>query len=258
LNQLVSSTLCVLFLCAVGCAKKDPRPMRTEPWLAQPSASAATSSDAARPLTRYALSERSVIRFEVPIKRGSLSGELTRVAGDLELDLADLTRSRGSVRADLDSLVIHAASRAIEAALLERARLALELAPDAGGPTAIASFELTALEDASPTQIEPSPERDADAPFTRRARGTAVGNLLLHGFRLTRRAPLEVEFGFGRDRLVPRNVVIRSRTPFVISLETHGIHASAAEGDATKAHPSGPSAAREARVSVELYGTKVD
>lgn len=258
MNQLVSSTLGVLFLCVVGCAKKDPKPMRTEPWLAHSASSVATSPDAALPLIRYALGERSVIRFELPTKRGALSGELTRVSGELEVDVSDLARSRGRVRVDLDSLVIHAASPAIEAALLERARLALELTPDAGSAEAIASFELTSLEDASPARLEASPERDAGSEFTRRTRGTAVGNLLLHGFRLTRRAPLEAEFGFDRDRLVPKTVVIRSRAPFVVSLETHGIRAPAAEGDAKGPTAVAPSAARDIRVSVELYGTKVD
>jgi hypothetical protein len=72
-----------------------------------------------------------------------------------------------------------------------------------------------------------------------------------------RRAPLSAEFGFAGDRRVPRSVLIRSHTPLVISLETHAIVALIQESGA-----KGPSAtqtpAREVRVSVELYGTKID
>lgn len=255
------TTLGLLLLCVVGCAKKEPKPMRTEPWLAHPPASAnAGASDAsAFPLTRYVLEPRSVIRFELPTRRGALRGSISRVSGELEIALSDLTHSHGVVRADLGSLDIHAASatEASEAALLERARAALELTPGAGASTAFASFELTSVEDAAPTQLEPAPERDAGGPFMRRTRFSALGNLLLHGFRVARRAPLEAEFGFAGNRQVPSSVVIRSRAPFVVSLETHAIVAVLGESD-SKAPSGAPARARDVHVSVELYGTKVD
>jgi hypothetical protein len=255
--------LSLLLLCAAGCAKKEPKPLRTEPWLAHPAARAraSASGDAALALTRYQLGERSVIRFEVPTKRGALSGAVTRVSGELNVDLSDLTQSRGLVQAELGSLSIRAATdtEPSDAALLERAHAALELSPDTHAPAVFASFDLTAIEDASPTQIEPAPERDASAgsPFSRRARFSALGNLLLHGFRVARRVPLSAEFGFTDDRQVPRNILIRSRAPFVISLETHAIVALANESTA-KGRPAAPVQAREVRVSVELYAIKVD
>ena len=249
----------LLLLCAAGCAKKEPKPLRTEPWLAHPPAraSASESGDAALPLTRYVLGEGSVIRFELPTKRGTLSGNITRVSGELNVDLSDLTHSRGLVRADLGSLTIHAGTEVSDAVLLERARAALELSGDAHAPATIASFELTSVEDVSPAQVEPAPERDAGSPFSRQSRFTALGNLLLHGFRVARRVPLSAEFGFVGDRQVPRSVLIRSRSPFVISLETHAIVALAHESVA-KAPATAPVRARDVRVTIELYGTKID
>ncbi|HKO47401.1 MAG TPA: hypothetical protein VJV79_06745 [Polyangiaceae bacterium] len=256
-------TLCLVVLCAAGCAKKESRPQRTEPWLAHPPARASANGDAALSLTRYRLDERSVIRFEIPGKRGALSGAFTRVSGELAVELSDLTHSRGWVRAELGSLSIRSAAgtEANDAALLERARSALELSPDANAPAVFASFELTSVEDALPAQVEPAPERAADTPsptpFSRRAHFTALGNLLLHGFRVARRAPLSAEFGFADDRQVPRSLLIRSRSPFVVSLETHAIVALASESG-SKGRPVAARQAREARVSVELYGTKID
>jgi hypothetical protein len=250
-----------LLLCAASCAKKEPKPMRTEPWLAHPSARASANGDAALPTTRYALGKDSLIRFEIPTKRGVSSGSITRVTGELNFDLSNLSQSRGVVRADLASLEIHGNRDAEgkDGVLLERARAALELSPNAGENTSFASFTLTSLEEPSPLMIEPAPEPDAgaSAAFSRRAHFNAVGDLLLHGFRVVRRAPLSAEFGFAGDRQVPRSVLIRSRAPFVVSLETHGIVTVAAEGR-TKVPGSAPAQAREVRVSVELYGTKVD
>ena len=228
--------------------------MRTEPWLAHPPASASASSDAALPLTRYAIGGQSVIRFELPTPQGAAHGTLTGISGELSLDLGDLSRSRGQVQADLGSLTVHGSQASGDAALLERARTALELT-DAGNGAS--RFELTSLEDLSPAQLEPAPESDAGAAFVGRARATAVGTLLLHGFRVTRRAPFEAEFGFATERRVPTTLVIRSRTPFVVSLETHAIRALDPES-LRKARPGAASRAREIRVSVELYARKVD
>ena len=255
----------LLLLCAASCAKKEPKPLRTEPWLAHPPAraNANASGDAALARTRYALGEGSVIRFELPTKRGTLSGSLGRVSGELSVELSDLAQTRGQVRADLGSLIIHSttAAEASDTVLLERARAALELSPDAHARAVFASFDLTSVEDASPAQVEAAPEHFAAAPslppFSREVRFTAVGNLLLHGFRVVRRAALSAEFGFVGDRQVPRTVLIRSRSPFVVSLETHAIVALAPDS-LGKGPAKAPMQAREVRVSVELYGTKVD
>lgn len=254
------SGLYLLSLGAPGCAKKEPKPIRTEPWLAHPAASTSGSGDAALPLTRYALGEGSVVRFELPSKRGALSGSLRRVSGELNLDLSNLSQSRGSVRVELGSLEIHSQGGAedSDSSLVERARAALGLTA-AQASNSIASFDLTSVEDAVPPRLEPSPERDTGTPvdFNRRAQFTAVGDLLLHGFRVVRRAPLSAEFHFTGDRRVPHSVLIRSRAPFVISLETHAILPLAPEGR-TKVPGSASTGSRDAHVSVELYGTKID
>ena len=228
MNQLVPKSTLPLALCALvsvsACAKKEQKPLRTEPWLAHPAASAAAldGSDAALPSTRYTLTEQSRIRFEIPAKRGTLRGTLSRVSGELSVTLGDLAQSRGQVRADLGSLSLEGPD-ANDAAPLARARAALELSDAGAAPSA--TFDLSELGDVSPSQVEPAPGSDAGSPFTRRARATAVGKLLLHGFRVVRRAPVEAEFGFVGDRSVPGTLVIRSRAPFVVSLETHAIRA---------------------------------
>jgi hypothetical protein len=240
-----------VILSVSACAKKEPKPLRTEPWLAHPPASAALDGgDAAVPAVRYALTEQSRIRFEISGARGSLRGSLTRVSGEVSVVLSDISQSRGQVRVDLNSLSFDGSEATAAAA---RARSALELS-DAGA-AANAIFDLRELRDVSPALIEPAPESHADGSFTRHARATAVGELLLHGFRVLRRAPLEAEFGFAGDRSTPSTLLIRSRAPFVVSLDTHAIRAIRPEG-ARKPKLKAAVLVDEVSVSVELYATK--
>ncbi len=257
-HGLTALFLTALLPLAVACAKKEPpKPIHTEPWLAHPPASAAASADAALPLTRYTIGAQSQVHFDLPSKHGTLHGSFSRVSGEFSLDPSDLTRSRGQVQVDLSSLTVSADGSSDDAALLTHAQSALGVADGANGP--MATFELSSLEDASPGQLEPAPDTDAGAPVVRRARATALGNLLLHGFRVQRRAPLLAEFSFTTDRQVPASVVIRSRAPFVISLETHDIRVTGQRPESGTKPANGSHAhAREARVSVELYGTKVN
>jgi hypothetical protein len=246
-----------LGLAATGCAKKSPKPVHTEPWLAHPPASASASPDAAVTLTRYVLTEQSQIKVELWTKRGKVAGKLSRVSGELDLALGALAQSRGQVRAQLDSLTVDADSTDA-ATWLARARNALGLA-DAGSanPGAVASFDLTLLEDVSPEALEPALLRDGGSPSSRRVRATAEGNLLLNGFRVLKREPLEAEFGFTSGSLVPATVVIRSRAPLVISLETHQIQLGDPVGSGAERRRARASAgSHDVRISVELYGRK--
>jgi YceI-like domain len=254
LNKLVSSALGALLLVCGACAKKEPKPLHTEPWLAHPPASAAASADAGVPAARYAITEQSQIHFELASSHGTLHGSLTRLSGELSVSTSDLSASRGQVQVDLSSLTLSQDGTSDDGARLAQARNALGVT-DAGSATA--TFELSSLEDVSPAQLDRAPDSDGGASFTRRARATAVGNLLLHGFRVVRRAPLEAEFSFTGDRSVPSSLLIRSRAPFVISLETHEIRVSEAV-PGKKARSAIAARGREARVSVELYGRKID
>ena len=198
-TRVLASALGALLLLS-ACAKKELKPLHTEPWLAHPPASAAASSDAGVPAARYAITEQSQIHFELPSKQGTLHGSLTHVSGELSLTPSDLEHSHGQVQVDLSSLTLSEDGNSDTTELLTRARSALGLTDataDAGSP-ATASFELSSLEDVSPAQLEPAPDSDAGAPFARKARATAVGNLLLHGFRVVRRAPLEAEIRLHR------------------------------------------------------------
>ena len=255
-TRIAGVLVLVLALAATGCAKKEPKPVHTEPWLAHPPASASLSPDAALPTTHYVLTDQSLIRFELPTKRGKVQGKLTKVSGELTVALGALAQSRGQVRVELGSLSLDS-DDADSAAWLARAKTAFGVADGGATPAPVATFDVSALSEVSPEALEPARAGDGGAPSARRARATAEGNLLLNGFRVLKREPLEAEFGFTSDRAVPATVVIRSRAPLVISLDTHEIHLREPPAAAAERRRSRPAAApHDVRVSVELYGTK--
>jgi len=241
----------LLSLVFLGCAKKEVKPLHTEPWLAHPPASAAADAAPGALSAHYVLTSDSRVRFELSGKGSAIHGTFQHVSGELTIDLAALDRSHGHVEVALDSLDLDGEDAGIG---MRAAALTALGVSDAGAATPSASFELSSLEATSPSSLD-APESGRG---TRNAPAVAVGNLLLHGFRVQRRAPLEAEFGFDSDPQHPTTVLIRSRAPFVISLETHDIHVSEREPAEHAGHRKRPPASRDARVSIELHAQKTD
>ena len=225
-----------LTLSACACSKKTPKPKHTEPWLAHPSASAGVP-DASIASVAFRLAAGSKLEFELKTKKARWQGQVPSLHGSLELSPANLAATRAHVEADLRTLSLD--GDASDAS--DTARRALGLTADAGpGGAASAVFELGSLDDlASPSLLEARTHGEPSG--VRRVRATAVGELSLHGFRVSERVPVDAEVTLspGGD---PISLVIRSRTPFVVSLVTHQIA------------PRGVDPApREARVSFELH-----
>lgn len=248
----MSSRACIaalaLGLAFTGCAKKEPKPLRTEPWLAHAVPSASASSDAGLAPVRYTLEAPSAVEVTLTAERGvELNGKLSGVMGELSLEPRELARSRGNVRVELRSLTIGTRAQPSDPALTRLALQALELTDREAGSAA--SFELTALDDLSEPLLEPVPERAA-LPFKRKLQATAVGNLLLHGFRVERRVPVRVECMYESDRQLPSGLSIWSSKPFVISLETHAIEAVDPAGKRPKVVG--------VRANIEFHYRKID
>lgn len=238
-----------------ACAKKEQKPLRTEPWLAHPSASAPIGNDAGLKSDRYALDEQSRLRIEMPGTRGSVRGSITRLQGQIQIDPDDLSRTRAQVFADLNSLNFEEPSADGSPTLLSRARAALEL-DKADSPFKNASFELSALEQLSALRLESSSGILRNGG-TRPLRAVAVGNLLLHGFRVQERVPVEVELGPPGTAGSAAVLSIRSRAPLVVSLETHAISVISPH-EADHRHSERPlRGPREVWVTIEIHAIKL-
>jgi hypothetical protein len=249
---LALNKLLLLALALLGaCSKPEPAPRRTEPWLAEPSASSRASSTAPR---RYRITRESQVTFSLPARKGNPRGRVPVERGELELSLADLKSARGFVECDLSRIEIDTSS-VPEAALLgtdspSALGLAwLELGP--GVPEEkrtqyrVARFELSQVEPASPS-FDPR-ARKASA-----VRASVVGTLQVHGFR----APVKTEVVLsGRDQLS-----IRSVGAFVVPLAPHDITARGPTGvvDAVAMARSADWVGKSARIEVVLSWEPVD
>lgn len=237
----------LLFLGAVSvaCSKPAEKPRRTEPWPAQPSASAPQATT----LRRFRFTSESRVRFSIPGKKGKVSGHFTGAQGTLELDPQEIKNTRASLDVDLTTLEIDT-----------------EVPPgvDLGGPPAVvglqwlelgpdvpaerreqfktARFELSGLEGPSPSEV-------ALRRRTGFTRVTAVGTLRLHGFRAPVRLELHVSGGGSQP------LSIRSGSPLVVPLAPHDVTARGPSGitDALGAARAAPWIGKSAEVQLELF-----
>lgn len=233
----------ILFLGACSKHKDDaPTPVRTAPWRASPAASA---SPRASQVVKYEIEPRGRARFELKARDATPRGELRVARGELEVDLLDLDKTRGSVEMDLASVSIDGdgdagmdvqQSQQAQAwldvgqdrpeAARERVRWAKFTIRSIDHPSASAANEgrilkkgaLPILADAGDAGDAPREVRSVDL--------VATGDLELHGFRVTRSVKLRALFEYAAPAVVgarPRKILIQTRSPFVVTLQMHDI-----------------------------------
>lgn len=245
-----------LLLACHGCAKAEPAPRRTAPWLASASASDSATpppGDVKRSFRIDAASSR--IQFSLPGRKANPSGQVPVLGGKLELALSELAAARASVEADLRGISIDPDSLPEDAALtLAPGLLALqwlELGPDVSSEKrqqfARARFELSSLEGLSQGALDTTSQRPA------KVRATAIGSLLLHGFR----APVRVELvlqALPTPPGAPLRLSIRTASPLVLPLAPHDIGPRSAAGIAEpgEAARAEASLGKNAKIEVEL------
>lgn len=242
---------------ALACTKKEEAPRRTEPWLAQPSASSATTSPSG-PLRFRFLSE-SQIRFSVPTRRAQPSGTVPLADGSLELDARNPTRAKASLDFDLLRLVADPESLPAGTDLggAEPSTLAqrwLELGHDVPSerrePFTRARFELSTVDDVSGVL-------ELDRPSSK-ATATIIGGLLLHGFR----APVRTRVAIQPQKTSaeqPRRLSIRSLEPVVLSMAAHDVTFRSPSGiaDAAQTERLSDTIGKNARVEFELLAEQL-
>lgn len=227
--------LCAVLACA-GCKQAEPAPHRTEPWLAHPSASGAAAAAAAPRSFNFVPGSR--VRFGVAGRKGKLSGSAPVSGGSLSLDARDLKGASGSVEVDLTKLSIDSdgappADDALGGASPVAVALQwLELGPDVAAERrasfATARFELASVDNLS------APLLDFSAKRPPHVRVTAIGTLLLHGFKEPVRVELALEPRKPEAGAEPR-LLIRSVGALVVALAPHDITARGPAGIADTA-----------------------
>jgi hypothetical protein len=251
--QLASA--CWLVLAGAHCKKAEPPPRRTAPWLA--SASAQTGTNPA-PLTKRSFRidpSASQVRFSLPGRKAKPSGHVPIASGSIELSPRDLKSARASVEVDLQGISVDSSSLPEQSELttapstlaLQWLELGAEVPTERRAQLGRARFELVSVDAPGAGALEFS------APRPARVRVTAVGTLLLHGFR----APVRVELLLeplpattpGALRLA-----IRSASPLVLPLAPHEIGPRSAAGiaDPAEAARAEASVGKTAKIELDL------
>jgi hypothetical protein len=195
-----------------------------------PAASALEAAPAAASATRFSVdsaSSKVTFLMDSPLEKidGDASGGLS---GELFVDLADLTKSTGLVKVDLQKLVLYQQKRGDEKAGYgerkksdlqnEHARNWLQLTPREGDVTPAqaeanrwAEFKVDKLEAASLTNLA------AATGAERKLSVTATGELRLHGRKLTKSAKLALIVNYQGDRA--QSLHVKTTEPLEIGLE---------------------------------------
>jgi hypothetical protein len=242
-----------LLLTVCACSKKEPAQVeRTEPWLANP-------PDATTALrAKFVVTDRCEANLLLKAKEGSLRGVARVCRGELDLNLSDLSDSRGTLSVDVASIEMRGDGDAGRGE--EQTREAQNwLDVGASRPEAErerlrwATFTITGITNPShpnanagrrervePEAEEPPslPDDDADgaAPNPRERRSvtmTARGHMVLHKVRVDVEVPIRATFhyrGRATDDSTPNKVQITTRRPFLVSLAAHDIKPRDAAG----------------------------
>jgi hypothetical protein len=243
-----------LGLALVQCRHAPKKPDRTAPW----PASASPSASAAPLLRRlhYGL-ERGDISFELPARHASPRGKLAHPRGELDVELDDLSHTTGSVAVDLRELVVTRAGGEPDTTNTARALAWLELghevAVEKRDLAANANFLISSLDAghlvAAPNGDRRVPRRELESRWTVR------GELSLHGVRAPVTAEVNLSLVPGPDPAAPPvELLIRSRRPLVVSLDTHEIRPRDERGVPVAKDLAllGDDVGTEAKVSFEL------
>lgn len=223
----------LLLLLASGCSRREPelfeppRPMHRLP---------ARSG----PLRAFRVTEGSRVAVELPAREATPRGALTKVTGALRLDIHDLRRMEGEIRADLEGLQMDAAGGPFDTqAALRWLELGSDVAVAQKATHRWATLKILSAEDLSAEsawQGKPSGE-------TRTVSGALRGSLELHGVRIDQRIEVELKFHYhpqaatSHDDAVPYRVELTTRKGLSLPLDHYKV---------------GPRDARGATVSAEL------
>jgi hypothetical protein len=208
---------------------------------------------------------KTSIQMEAP--KETIKATVTGASGTLDVDLADLTRSRGEVKMDLTTLETHTftGDKATDnATQTKHARTWLEVADGEDGKldekvkqaNRYALYAIRSVEQASASDItKVAPTKDS-GDEVRQVTLTTKGELLVHGHKVMRDADLEVAFRYdpGAPADDPKAITIKSRKPLRVVLAEHDVKPRDSFGKIAKGsfHLLGTKVADNADVTLDL------
>jgi predicted small lipoprotein YifL len=233
-------TLAAVFLsfaALAGCGNDHPTS-------AAPAASslAASTAQESKTLARVTIDPSGSITFDMKAPLEDIKGVVKGTGGELEVELSDLTKSRGKITVDVTTLETHTfGEEAKDQKQTEHARTWLEVGPktaeDKKQKFKAAEFAIREIVNPSAANVL------AMTGDSRSVTLTAKGDFLLHGRSVALSLDLACAFQF--DGATLKSIVIKSAKPAMVNLKAHAVEARDDAGEAVIAK------------TLELFGSKV-
>jgi hypothetical protein len=264
-----------------ACSKSEPPPQRTEPWPAP-----ALQQPRPPPVVSYSIARQSEILVSLSTREATLSGVMSVVSGSLQVDLHDLSRTRGTIRVDVTSLRMQGSGSVAESRRQTAdAHNWLDIGSNQPEPERDrkrwAEFVILEIDEVSTDAahagkrvrvVEPRPSSSGmprepggsaaglaapRAGEVREVQVLARGELSLHGYRVEHSARLRVRFHYptaAEAGQTPSQLTVETRSPLSVSLAAHDIKPRDSSGVfiARDVKLLGVQVARDARVSLRL------
>jgi hypothetical protein len=215
-------------LAIAGCSKSDSSSVTVAE-----SASALASSQAptSAMVVKYKLQTDGKTAIDMPAPNEHIKAATSATDGTLDVDLMNVTNTRGQVKADLTTLVTSTFDDpAKNSGQTEHAHNWLEVGslvtPEVKEANRWVIFAIRSIDGASATDItKVSPTKDGGEDI-RTVTLTAHGEVLLHGHKSNKDATLEVKFHYPSGAAPdskPTKIDINTKTPLHIVLAEHDI-----------------------------------
>lgn len=209
-----------------------------------PTASALAPSVAqeSKTLAKMSIDPSGTATFDMKAPLENIKGTVKGFGGDIEVELADLTKSRGTITIDVTTLETHTFGEdGKDGTQTEHALTWMEVGPKTKEEkkkqfmtATYAIREVTSVSQADVTKMTGE---------SRNVTLTTKGDFLLHGHEVKLALDLSCAFMFEGDKL--KGISIKSAKPALVNLKAHAIEARDNAGEAVVAK------------TLELFGKKV-
>jgi hypothetical protein len=227
----MNRTIAVLLLASTSvagaaCSKHDDAGLA--PAASALAASSAAPASPTAAVWRYAVDPNSTTAVDMPGLKEDIRGGTTAAAGSLDVVPSDLTQTRGVVRVDLLTFSTHTFGNDKDATQTKHARTWLQVQVDDKVDETMrwAEFAIRGIDAASATDLAKLPAaKDGDGE-SRVVTLTVHGDLLVHGHKVQRDAPVEVTFHYPAGAPAdskPARVEVKSKQPLRVVLKEHDV-----------------------------------
>ncbi len=234
-----------------------------------PSASSLAPSTPPPPsakVVKFAIDSTSATSLMLEAPKEKIKATTSAAAGSLDVDLMNLTNSRGEVKIDLTTLTTKTFDDPKDnAAQTAHARTWLEVADGESGPldakvketNRYAVYAIRSIENVTPhADVSKVPETKDGADDVRTVTMTTKGELLVHGHKVDRESEVEVAFRYdsGASADKPKALSIKSKKPLRVVLGEHDVKPRDGFGKISKSafHLLGTKVADNADITLDL------